>query len=137
MVEDPGFGTMELCRSCQSFELHSFDAAPDRARAVRLLDVEKGERQGCNFCKLLYQKVRADAIKSATPPAKSFIRLSFESDAGNEPGYNVLRVQLSKFDFQTEIEEDSDSEESDSVCWLQVAASSSTSLQTYYTFHTC
>jgi hypothetical protein len=105
---------MDLCLSCQKFNLHAFSRTPDQACSYRLVAVEKAAREDCSFCKLLYQNIQPSIVKFPLDPNKCWVRMvtptNREHKTSRRPGLQLseLEVFLANTAFETKAEERTD-----------------------------
>jgi len=58
---------ISLCTRCQNFDIQSFARGTNRRKGYLLKDVEASANQGCQFCRLLL-----DAVKAAEKPEYAY-----------------------------------------------------------------
>jgi len=91
---------MNLCSSCQAFDIHSFAKDADHTRGYRYKEVVAAAKEGCRFCFLLYQSTLEDK-----PQETDWLHLQMSEDYtvrdrkhAKEEGlrYNKLRISTGR-----------------------------------------
>lgn len=85
---------MELCHSCQQFNLHDFI---DGTYSYSLSTVDEGARQRCAFCSLLSQQLQLETSLSV-PRSQCWIRMMIPTQprlsASNHAGLGLSEVEI-------------------------------------------
>jgi ribosome-binding protein aMBF1 (putative translation factor) len=77
---DSGAMSVPLCEQCKQFDIQSFGKAPDGRKGYALSSIQKGARDGCEFCGLLYDCVEELPDGEWKEVKKPYIHLSLWED---------------------------------------------------------